>query len=115
MGPTPSPALPLTPPSGSPNPVLRFPGSPMDPPTPSPSFSQAFKPIKEATPPDKGNIQLDFMSEVTENNNNARSDHGCREAAHRQTTNDRANNDPLDDKLRKILFVPSHCHPIRLI
>eukprot|EP00613_Pedinella_sp_CCMP2098_P061328 CAMPEP_0171986926 /NCGR_PEP_ID=MMETSP0993-20121228/275124_1 /TAXON_ID=483369 /ORGANISM="non described non described, Strain CCMP2098" /LENGTH=95 /DNA_ID=CAMNT_0012639851 /DNA_START=1098 /DNA_END=1382 /DNA_ORIENTATION=+ len=94
----------------------------MDPPTPSPSFPQVFKAdedatppdkstetepsapavfklTKEATPPDTGNLQLDFMSEVTKNNNDARSDHGGGEAAHRQTPNERANNDPLDDIL----------------
>jgi hypothetical protein len=113
VGPTPTPALPLKPHLGSPTSILRFPGSPMDLPTPSPSFSQVFKPTKEATPLDKKDVQLDFMSEVIENNKNARSDHEGGEAAHRQTPNERANNDPLDDKLRKILYVPSPCHPIQ--
>ena len=81
------------------------------PPTPTPAV---FNPTKEATPLDKGSLQLDFTSEVTENTN-ARSDHRGGEAAHRQTPNGRANNDPLDDKLRKILFGPSPCHLIQLM
>ena len=91
VGPTPTPALPLKPHLGSPTSILRFPGSPMDLPTPSPSFSQVSKPTKGATPPDKGDLQLDFMSEVIENNNDARSDHGGGEAAHRQPLKERAN------------------------
>jgi len=113
VGPTPTPALPLKPHLDSQISILRFPGSPMDTPTPSPSYLQVFKPTKEAISLDKGNLQLDFMREVTENNNNARSDHGGGEAAHRQTPNERANNDPLDDILWKILNVPSPCHPIQ--
>jgi len=48
----------------------------MDTPNPSVSFSQVSKPTKEATLLDKGDLQLYFTSEVTENNNNARGDHG---------------------------------------
>jgi len=72
-----------------------------------------FKAVKEVTSPDKGNLQIDYMSEVTENNNNAHSDHEGREAAHMQTPNGRPNNDPLDNKPRKILLVPPPCRQIQ--
>jgi hypothetical protein len=91
VGPTPTPALPLKPHLGSPTSILRFPGSPMDLATPSPSFSQVFKPTKKATPPDKGNPDLNFRTEVIETNNNARSDHGGGEAAHRQLPKEQTN------------------------
>ena len=45
------------------SPVLRLP-APFSPPTPS---SAVLKPTKEATPPDKGDLQFGFTSEVTEN------------------------------------------------
>ena len=84
VGPTPTPALPLKPHLGSPTSILSLPGSPMDPPTPSPSFLQVLKLTKEATPLDKGDLQLDSLSEVTENNNNARIDHGDEKLSHPQ-------------------------------
>ena len=40
--------------------------------------------VKDATPPDKGKLDLDFRTEMIETNNNARSDHEGGEAAHRK-------------------------------
>jgi len=48
------------------------------------SHPQVFKAAKNATTPDKGKLDLNFRTEVIETNNNARSDHGGGEAAHRQ-------------------------------
>jgi len=50
-----------------------------------------FKAAKDATPPDRGNLELDFTSEVIERNIGAYSDHGGGEAAHRQPLKERAN------------------------
>jgi len=78
-----------TPPLSCPSksPVFRLPAPlPLPPPT-----AKVFKAAKDATPPDRENLELDFMSEVIENNNDARSDHGGGEAAHRQPLKERAN------------------------
>ena len=50
-----------------------------------------FKAAKEAIPPDKGKLDLDFKTEVIEANNNARSDHRGGEAAHRQLLKEKTN------------------------
>ena len=39
------------------------------------SAPKVFKPTKDATPPDKSYLQLDFRSKVTKNNNDARSEY----------------------------------------
>ena len=38
---------------------------------------KVFEAAKDAAPPDRGGVQLDFGSEGTENTNDARGDHGC--------------------------------------
>ena len=50
-----------------------------------------FKAAKDATPPDRENLELDFMSEVIESNIDARSDHGGGEVVHKQPLKERAN------------------------
>mmetsp|Transcript_71144 Transcript_71144/g.139769 ORF Transcript_71144/g.139769 Transcript_71144/m.139769 type:complete len:98 (-) Transcript_71144:38-331(-) len=55
-----------------------------DSPTPLLSHPQVFKAAEDATPPGRENLELDFTSEVVENNIDARSDHGVEK---RRTSN----------------------------
>jgi len=50
-----------------------------------------YKAAKDATLSDKGKPDFDFRTEVIETNNNARSDHGGGEAAHRQLLKEQTN------------------------
>jgi len=50
-----------------------------------------FKAAKNATPSDKGKLDLDFRTEVIGTNKNARSNHGGGEAAHRQLLKEQTN------------------------
>ena len=55
------------------------------------SHPQVFKAAKDATPPDKGKLDLDFRTEVIGTNKNARSNHGGGEAAHRPPLKEQTN------------------------
>ena len=85
MEPTPPPALPLTPHHALVTEATQATKTPLL------SHPQVSKAAEDATPPGRENLELDFMSEVIENNNDARSDHGGGEAAHRQPLKERAN------------------------
>eukprot|EP00613_Pedinella_sp_CCMP2098_P001734 CAMPEP_0171618144 /NCGR_PEP_ID=MMETSP0990-20121206/14561_1 /TAXON_ID=483369 /ORGANISM="non described non described, Strain CCMP2098" /LENGTH=211 /DNA_ID=CAMNT_0012182871 /DNA_START=38 /DNA_END=673 /DNA_ORIENTATION=+ len=70
---------------------LRTPMSALRSSTEQGGANAVFKAAKEAISPDKGKLDLDCRAEAIETNNNARSDHGGGEAAHRQLLKEQTN------------------------